>query len=139
MKKIFGVACAVVFLGGGSAFAENDERDGRGDDFRFGRARLATAAIPCVSEGLRFSCSNKSAHRALEVVGAKCIIGAGENPEVQEVFDFRIRVAPETTAVAVVDCPAQPVPAFCVAQVSPRQNARCAVTSPAGGLNSELD
>jgi hypothetical protein len=89
-------------------------------------------------DGLRFSCSNKSSRRPLEVVDAKCIIGAGDAPEVQTLFEFRSEVAPETTEVEFVFCPDVPVPAFCTARVFPRQNARCALTSPAGGLNAEL-
>ena len=100
---------------------------------------MATSAIPCTPEvGLRFSCSNKSADETLQVVDAKCIIGAGENPEVQVLTAFNDGVAPETSEVAVVSCPDVAVPTFCTAQVSSRKNARCVVTSPAGGLNSEL-
>jgi hypothetical protein len=96
-------------------------------------------AIPCTPvDVLRFSCSNSSSRRSLEVVDAKCIIGAGDNPEVQAVLEFRTEVAPETTEVAFVFCPDQPAPAFCTARVFPRQNARCALTSPTGGLNAEL-
>lgn len=100
---------------------------------------MATSAIPCTPEvGLRFSCSNKSTDETLQVVGAKCIIGAGENPEIQVLTAFNDGVAPETSEVAVVSCPDVAVPTFCTAQVSSRKNARCVVTSPAGGLNSEL-
>ena len=102
--------------------------------------RMATVAIPCAPAdvGLRFSCSNKSSRGPLEVVDVKCIIGAGDTPEVQRLFEFVSEVAPETTVVEVVSCPDIPVPTFCTARVFPRQNARCALTSPAGGLNAEL-
>jgi hypothetical protein len=131
--------CALIIAVGGVAVADDDAKDdNRHDAARSRHARLATAAIPCIADGLRFSCSNKSSHRPLEVVDAQCIIGAGEDPEVQLVFEDRIKVAPETTEVAFVFCPEQPVPAFCTARVHPRQNARCALTSPAGGLNAEL-
>lgn len=135
-----GVMCfglvAIVWVG--SAAAGDDESADRDGDVRFRRAPSATVAIPCIPDGLRFSCSNRSSHRSLQVVDAKCIIGAGEDPEVQPVFEFRTEVAPETTEVAVVSCPDVPVPAFCTAQVFPRHHARCALTSPAGGLNAEL-
>jgi hypothetical protein len=72
------------------------------------------------------------------IVDAKCIIGAGDNPEVQALFQFNGEVAPETTEVEFVFCSDAPVPAFCTARVFPRQNARCALTSPTGGLNAEL-
>jgi hypothetical protein len=134
------VACAVAIVSVGAAVADDDSNQGyRDHDVRSRRTPLATVAIPCVPDGLRFSCSNRSSRRSLEVVDAKCIIGAGADPEVQEVFEFRIEVAPETTEVAFVSCPDVPVPAFCTAQVFPRQNARCALTSPTGGLNAELE
>jgi hypothetical protein len=135
-----GVVCAVAIVSVGTAVADDDANHAyRDNDFRSGHAPLATVAIPCVPEdGLRFSCSNRSSRRSLEVVDAKCIIGAGDDPEVQAVFEFRTEVAPETTEVAFVICPGLPVPAFCTAQVFPRQNARCALTSPTGGLNAEL-
>ena len=134
-----GVVFAVVFASVGTAVAGDDADDSyRDKDVRFRHPPLATVAIPCIPDGLRFSCSNRSSHRSLEVIDAKCIIGAGDDPEVQEVFESRIEVAPETTEVAVVFCPDVPVPAFCTARVFPRQEARCALTSPAGGLNAEL-
>jgi hypothetical protein len=135
-----GVVCAVAMLSVGTAVADDDANHAyRNHDVRSRDAPLATVAIPCIPEdGLRFSCSNRSSRRSLEVVDAKCIIGAGADPEVQEIFEFRTEVAPETTEVAFVFCPDVPVPAFCTAQVFPRQNARCALTSPTGGLNAEL-
>jgi len=106
---------------------------------KFSSKHLATSAIPCTPEvGLRFSCSNKSSSETLKVLGAKCIIGAGENPEVQTFAVFDDGVAPETTEVASVSCPDVAVPAFCKAKVSSPRNARCVVTSPGGSLNSEL-
>ena len=142
MKKIneIGMLCALAIASVGIVVADEDANDvGRDGDARFGHARLATVAIPCAPvDGLRFSCSNKSSSRPLKVVDAKCIIGAGDNPEVQTLFQYRSEVAPETTEVEFVFCPDVPVPAFCTASVSPRQNARCALTSPAGGLNAEL-
>jgi hypothetical protein len=134
-----GLVCALVIASVGIAFAHEDA-DGvdRDNAVRSRHARLATVAIPCIPDGLRFSCSNKSSRRSLEVVDAKCIVGAGDDPEVRPLFDFRTEVAPETTEVAFVFCPDQPVPAFCTARVHPRQNARCALTSPTGGLNAEL-
>lgn len=100
---------------------------------------MATSAIPCTpAVGLRFSCSNKSTHETLYVADAKCIIGAGKKPKVQILSVFNDGVAPETSEVAVISCPDIAVPTFCTAQVSSQKNARCVVTSPAGGLNSEL-
>ena len=134
-----GVVCAVAIASVCTALADDDaDVVYRDNDVRSRHARLATVAIPCIPDGLRFSCSNRSSHRSLEVVDAKCIIGAGDDPEVQAVFEFRTEVAPETTEVAFVFCPDEPAPAFCTAQVFPRRNARCALTSPAGGLNAEL-
>lgn len=134
-----GVTLALIIASAGIAVAA-DDADGldRANDARSRQPSLATVAIPCVAEGLRFSCSNKSSRRSLKVEDARCIIGAGENPEVQALFEFGNEVAPGTTQVEFVFCPAQPVPAFCTARVHPRQNARCALTSPAGGLNAEL-
>jgi len=134
-----GVICAVAIASVCTAVADDDADGVYHDmDIRSRHARLATVAIPCIPDGLRFSCSNKSSRRPLEVVDAKCIVGAGDNPEVQAVFEFRTKVAPETTEVALVFCPDEPTPAFCTARVFPRQNARCALTSPMGGLNAEL-
>lgn len=141
MKKLIqaGVVCALTFASIGIAVADDDENgDYRDRDSGFRHARLATVAIPCVADGLRFSCSNKSSRSSLQVVDAKCIIGAGDDPEVQMPFEYRTEVTPETTEVRFVFCPDTPVPAFCTARVYPRQNARCALTSPAGGLNAEL-
>ena len=87
---------------------------------------------------MRFSCSNKSSSRPLKVVDVKCIVGAGDNTDVQSLFEFHSEVAPETTEVELVFCPDVPIPAFCTARVFPRQNARCALTSPTGGLDAEL-
>ena len=133
---VFALAISIVSI----AVADDDANDvNRDDGARSRGAHLATVAIPCVPvDGLRFSCSNKSSHRPLQVVDAKCIIGAGDNPKVQTLFEFSSEVAPETTAVEFVFCPDVPVPAFCTARVYPRQNARCALTSPTGGLNAEL-
>jgi hypothetical protein len=135
-----GIVCALAIAGVGIAVADDDAKEvDRDDDASSRHTRLATVAIPCTPvDGLRFSCSNKSSHRRLEVVDAKCIIGAGDDPEVQTLFEFRSEVAPETTEVEFVFCPDVPVPAFCTARVFPRQNARCALTSPTGGLNAEL-
>ena len=130
-----GIVCALAIASVGIAVANDVYRD---DDVRTSRAHLATVAIPCIVDALRFSCSNKSSRRSLEVVDAKCIVGAGDNPEVQTLFESRSEVAPETTEVEVVSCPGVPVPVFCTARVYPRQNARCALTSPTGGLNAEL-
>lgn len=130
MKKNahIGIGCALAIASVGIVVADADVKE-----------RLATVAIPCTPvDGLRFSCSNKSSSRPLQVVDAKCIIGAGDNPEVQTLFEFSSEVAPETTEVEFVFCPDVPVPAFCTASVSPRKNARCALTSPTGGLNAEL-
>ncbi len=142
MKKTthIGIVCALAIASVDIAVADDNanevDRDG---DALSRHARLATVAIPCTPvDGLRFSCSNKSSRRPLEVVDAKCIIGAGDDPEVQTLFEFRSEVAPETTEVEFVFCPDVPVPAFCTARVFPRQNARCALTSPTGGLNAEL-
>ena len=101
-----------------------------------GYARLGTAAIPCVPEELRFSCSNKSPHRSLEVIDIKCFVGAGDDPKVLPLDNFHSEVAPETTEVVPVSCDAGPV--FCTARVHPRRNARCALTSRTRGLNAEL-
>jgi hypothetical protein len=126
-----GIVCALAIASVSIAVAD--------DDVRARHAQLATVAIPCVPvDGLRFSCSNKSSHRPLKVVDAKCIVGAGDDPDVQKLFEFRSEVAPETTEVEFVFCPEVPVPTFCTARVYPRQNARCALTSPTGGLNAEL-
>ena len=135
-----GVVCAVAIASICIALADDDANGGdhRDNDVRSRYARLATVAIPCIPDGLRFSCSNRSSRRTLDVVDAKCIIGAGDEPEVQAVFESRTEVAPETTEVAFVFCPDEPVPAFCTARVFPRRNARCALTSPTGGLNAEL-
>ena len=142
MKKTthIGIVCALAIASVDIAVADDNanevDRDG---DALSRHARLATVAIPCTPvDGLRFSCSNKSSRRPLEVVDAKCIIGAGDDPEVQTLFEFRSEVAPETTEVEFVFCPDVQVPAFCTARVFPRQNARCALTSPTGGLNAEL-
>ena len=134
-----GVVCALTIASVAIAVAD-DEGKGiyRDNDVPPRHAHLATVAIPCIPDGLRFSCSNKSSRRSLEVVDAKCIVGAGDDPEVQMLFEFRSKVAPETTEVEFVFCPDQPAPAFCTARVYPRQNARCALTSPTGGLNAEL-
>lgn len=129
---------AIAIISTATADDKDREHD-RDGNTRADHARMATAAIPCTPvDGLRFSCSNKSAHRPLRIVNAKCIIGAGDNPEVQTLFEFTKEVAPMTTQVEFVFCPGVPVPAFCTAQVYPRKNARCALTSPAGGLNAEL-
>lgn len=134
----------LVFTGIGIAGADGGNGNDRRSDFESRHARLATVAIPCVADGLRFSCSNKSSRRPLLVLDAKCIVGAGDDPEVQSLFGDggevapEIEIAPETTEVAFVFCSDVPVPAFCTARVFPRQNARCALTSPAGGLNAEL-
>jgi hypothetical protein len=131
-----GIVCALAIASVGMAVA-NDVYSG--NDVLASHARLATVAIPCNPvDGLRFSCSNKSSRRSLEVVDAKCIVGAGDAPEVQTLFEFSSEVAPETTQVEFVFCPDVPVPVFCTARVYPRQNARCALTSPTGGLNAEL-
>jgi len=130
------VVCAMAIASVGTAVADDDA-----NDVRFRPASLATVAIPCSPLGpsLRFSCSNKSSRRSLEVLDAKCIVGAGDDPEVQTLFESGgVEVAPETTEVNVVSCPEQPVPVFCSARLYPRANARCALTSPAGGLNAEL-
>ncbi len=133
------MVCAVAIVSVCTALADNDANGvDRDNDVRSRHARIASVAIPCVPDGLRFSCSNRSPHRSLEVIDAKCIIGAGDDPEVQAVFEFRTEVAPETTEVAFVFCPDETVPAFCTARVFPRWNARCALTSPTGGLNAEL-
>lgn len=134
-----GIVCALTIASVGIAVADDDANGAdRDNDVRSRYARLATVAIPCIPDGLRFSCSNKSSHRSLEVVDAKCIVGAGDDPAVQTLFEFRSEVAPETTEVEFVFCPDVPVPAFCTARVYPRENARCALTSPTGGLNAEL-
>jgi hypothetical protein len=136
-----GIVFALAIASVGIAVADDDANDVyRDDNVRSRHAHLATVAIPCVpGDGLRFSCSNKSSRRSLQVVDAKCIVGAGDDSKVQTLFEFRSEVAPETTAVEFVFCPdAVPVPAFCTARVYPRQNARCALTSPTGGLNAEL-
>lgn len=134
-----GVVCALAIASVCTAVADDDVHGVyRDNDVRSRHALLATVAIPCIPDGLRFSCSNRSSRRSLEVVDAKCMVGAGDDPEVQAVFEFRSEVAPETTEVAFVFCPDQPTPAFCTARVFPRQNARCALTSPMGGLNAEL-
>ena len=141
MKRIthIGLVCVLAIASLGIAVAgDRTYHDDRDRNVRSKHMRLATVAIPCVPDGLRFSCSNKSSRRSLEVVGVKCIIGAGDSPEVQPLFESVSEVAPETTEVEVVYCPDIPVPAFCTAWVYPRQNARCALTSPAGGLNAEL-
>ena len=141
MKSVIRIIrlCILVFASIGVATANDGTGNDRLNDRETSHARLATVAIPCIPEGLRFSCSNKSSRKSLLVLDAKCIIGAGDNPEVQELFEHSAhKVAPETTEVAVVFCPDVPVPAFCTARVFPRQNARCALTSPAGGLNAEL-
>jgi hypothetical protein len=133
---VFTLAIASVGI---TAADDSDNGVDRYNDVRSRYARVASVAIPCIPDGLRFSCSNKSSRRSLEVVDAKCIIGAGDDPEVQTPFELPIEVAPETTEVAFVFCPDDmPVPAFCTARVSSRQNARCALTSPTGGLNAEL-
>lgn len=134
-----GVVCVLAIASLGIAVAgDHTDLGDRDSNARSRHTRLATVAIPCVPDGLRFSCSNKSSRRSLEVVDVKCIIGAGDSPEVQRLFEVVSEVAPETTEVEVVSCPGIPVPAFCTARVYPRQNARCALTSPAGGLNAEL-
>jgi len=142
MKKTthIGIVCALAIASVGIAVANDDINEvDRGGNARSRHALLASVAIPCApGDGLRFSCSNKSSRRPLEVVDAKCIIGAGDEPEVQTLFESRSEVAPETTEVEFVFCPDVPVPAFCTARVFPRQNARCTLTSPAGGLNAEL-
>jgi len=134
------IVCALAIASAGIAVADDDANDVYLDDnVRARNAHLATVAIPCAPvDGLRFSCSNKSSRRPLKVIDAKCIIGAGDDPEVQKLFEFKSEVAPETTEVEFVFCPDVPVPTFCTARVYPRQNARCALTSPAGGLNAEL-
>ena len=135
-----GIVFALAIASVGIAVADQDANDVyRDEDVRSRHAHLATVAIPCNQvDGLRFSCSNKSSHRSLHVVDAKCIVGAGDEPDVQTLFESRSEVAPETTEVELVSCPEVPVPAFCTARVYPRQNARCALTSPTGGLNAEL-
>ena len=134
-----GMICAVAIASVCTALADDDANGVyRGNDVRSRHAHLATVAIPCIPDGLRFSCSNRSSRRSLQVVDAKCIVGAGADPDVQAVFEFRTEVAPETTEVAFVFCPDEAAPAFCTARVFPRQNARCALTSPTGGLNAEL-
>ena len=143
MKRttLISVVCALAFASLGTAVADDDAKGiDRGNDFRFRPARLATVAIPCSPLGpsLRFSCSNKSSRRSLEVFDAKCFVGAGDDPNVQTLFESRSEVAPETTVVEVVSCPENPVPVFCTARVYPRADARCALTSPMGGLNAEL-
>ena len=144
MKRttLISVVCALAIASVGTAVADDDTKGiDRDNDFRFRPARLATVAIPCSPSGdsLRFSCSNKSSSRWLEVVDAECFVGAGDNPKVQTLFESGgVEMAPETTEVVVVSCPGDPVPAFCTARVYPRANARCALTSPAGGLNAEL-
>ena len=133
------VVCMLAIASLSIAVAGDDTYFGdRDNDVKSRHMRLATVAIPCIPDGLRFSCSNKSSRRSLEVVDVKCIIGAGDNPEVQKLFEGVSEVAPETTQVEAVFCPDIPVPAFCTAWVYPRQNARCALTSPMGGLNAEL-
>jgi hypothetical protein len=148
MKRttLISVVCALAIACVSTAVADDDAKGiDRDNDFRFRPARLATVAIPCSPPGseppagLRFSCSNKSSSRSLEVVDAKCFVGAGDDPEVQTLFESGgVEVAPETTEVAFVSCPEEPAPAFCTARVYPRANARCALTSPLGGLNAEL-
>jgi len=134
-----GVVCVLAIASLGIAVAgEHTDLGDRDSNARSRHTHLATVAIPCVPDGLRFSCSNKSSRRSLEVVDVKCIIGAGDSPEVQRLFEVVSEVAPETTEVEFVSCPGIPVPAFCTARVYPRHNARCALTSPAGGLNAEL-
>lgn len=135
-----GIVFALAIASVGIAVADQDANDVyRNEDVRSRHAHLATVAIPCIPvDGLRFSCSNKSSRRSLHVVDAKCIVGAGHDSKVQTQFESRIEVAPETTEVEFVFCPDVPVPAFCTARVYPRQNARCALTSPTGGLNAEL-
>lgn len=134
-----GVVCVLAIASLGIAVAgDHTDLGDRDSHARSKHARLATVAIPCVPDGLRFSCSNKSSRRSLEVADVKCIIGAGDSPEVQRLFEGVSEVAPETTEVQVVSCYGIPVPAFCTARVHPRHNARCALTSPAGGLNAEL-
>ena len=131
-----GTVCALAIASVGIAVANDVYRD---DDVRARHGHLATVAIPCTPvDGLRFSCSNKSSRRSLKVVDAKCIVGAGDDPDVQTLFESRSEVAPETTEVEFVMCRDVPVPAFCTARVYPRVNARCALTSPGGGLNAEL-
>ena len=132
-----GLVCALTIVGVGTAVADDDDKRMDRDKDGWSRyARLATVAIPCVSDGLRFSCSNRSSRRSLEVVDAKCIVGAGDDPEVQKLFESRSEVAPETTEVEFVFCPDVPVPAFCTARVFPRANARSALTSPTAGLKA---
>ena len=141
MKRVIRIIelCMFMFASIGIATADDGAGNDHRNDLKASHARLATVAIPCIPEGLRFSCSNKSSRKPLLVLDAKCIIGAGDNPEVHEMFEEVVqKVAPETTEVAIVSCPDVPVPAFCTARVVPRQNARCALTSPAGGLNAEL-
>lgn len=135
-----GVVCLLAIANLGIAVAGDHSDFGDHDsDVRSRHTSMATVAIPCAPDvGLRFSCSNKSSRRSLEVVDVKCIIGAGDTPDVRRLFEFVSEVAPETTEVEVVSCPGTPVPTFCTARVYPRQNARCALTSPADGLNAEL-
>ena len=139
MKITTRFVLALVLTIAGTAVAKDKDSANKSYDHASKSKHMATSAIPCTPEvGLRFSCSNKSTDETLHVVGAKCIIGAGENPDVQVLTAFNDGVAPETSEVAVVSCPDVAVPTFCTAQVSSRKNARCVVTSPAGGLNSEL-
>ena len=134
----FGVVCILAIASVGIIVAGGNAHGGDRDHaFRSRHAHLATVAIPCIQPGLRFSCSNKSPRRSLKVADVRCIVGAGDDPEVQA-LDFRREVAPETTEVESVFCPDEPAPVFCTARVYPRRNARCALTSPTGGLNAEL-
>jgi len=96
-----GIVCALAIASVGIAVADDDANDVyREDGVRARHGHLATVAIPCTPvDGLRFSCSNKSSRRSLKVVDAKCIVGAGDDPEVQTLFEFRSEVAPETTEV----------------------------------------
>lgn len=139
MKKTTSLVFAFALIAAGVAVAKDKDS---GDSTRHHMSKnkhMATSAIPCTpGVGLRFSCSNKSTDEILKVTDAKCIIGAGKNPEVQILTVFNDGVAPETSEVAAISCPDVAVPTFCTAQVSSQKNARCVVTSPAGGLNAEL-
>lgn len=137
MKVTTGLVFVLTLTVTGIAIAKDKDKENEHGVSQ--NKHMATSAIPCTpSVGLRFSCSNKSTHETLHVVDAKCIIGAGKSPKVQTLTVFDGGIAPETSEVAVISCPDVAVPTFCTAQVSSQKNARCVVTSPAGGLNSEL-
>lgn len=141
MKKtiLFSAVCTLAIANVDITVADDHSNSYYHDhDVRSGHSHLGTVAIPCIRDEMRFSCSNKSPRRSLDVVDATCFVGAGENPEVLSLDNFRSEVAPETTEVVPINCGEGPVrPVFCTAWVSPRKEARCALTWT-GGLNAEL-